>query len=523
MPTPNDDGGLRFGLLGPLEVRSAGARVPLGGRQQRAILACLLLESGGAVTVDRLADALWPERLPAGYLTTLQTYVFHLRELLEPTRRKGAPGRVLVTVPGGGYRLEVPRESVDATRFEDLASRGRAALDGGDLEGAARLLSESLALWRGEVLADLPDLGFVDAFARRLSEVRLAATEDWVDAELALGRHASLVPELGRLVGRNPLRERLQAQRMLALYRSSRQAEALAAYRETRDLLDDELGVDPGPALQSLHEQMLRQDPDLAPRHADLVRERHGPQADVSAGGAAAKAVAGPTSSPLAAPVSQGVLLPRWRRRGRARLASLGVIALAVGLIGAGTYRVASSGSVTPLPPNSVGALTLAGLSGDAVQMGASPVALTEAGGSVWVVNQTQQSVVRIDPQNRRIIQTVHDVGQSPEAIASSGKDLWVAAANDGFLTRINVAENKVVAKIPVGILPAAVIATADDVWVANSGDNTVQHVDPGTGRADPAIPVGDGPDGLALDGSTLWVANGRSGSLTQIDTRTGQ
>ncbi len=520
MPTPNDDGGLRFGILGPLEVRSAGTPVPLGGRQQRAILACLLLEGGSAVTVDRLADALWPERLPAAYLTTLQTYVFHLRELLEPTRRKGAPGRVLVTVPGGGYRLDVPREAVDASRFEDLVARGRTALDAAEVEDASRLLAEALALWRGEVLSDLPELAVADAASRRLAEVRLAATEDWVDAELARGRHATVVPEVERLARRHPLRERLQGQRMLALYRSSRQAEALAAYRETRALLDGELGVEPGPTLQTLHERMLRQDPDLAPRPTDVRQAIQGRPTNAAAE-VAAEAAAGPKGSAPATPARRRPVLPRWHRRGRARVAVLGVVALAVGLIGAGTYRVASSGTVTPLPPNSVGALTLAGLGGDAVQMGASPVALTEAGGSVWVVNQTQQSVVRIDPQNRRIIQTVHDVGQSPEAIASSGKDLWVAAANDGFLTRINVAENKVVAKIPVGILPAAVIATADDVWVANSGDNTVQHVDPGTGRADPAIPVGDGPDGLALDGSTLWVANGRSGSLTQIDTRT--
>lgn len=420
-----------------------------------------------------------------------------------------------MTVPGAGYQLDVPRTAVDAARFEDLSAQGRAALEADEPERASRLLSEALALWRGEVLSDLSDLGFVDSFSRRLTEVRLAATEDWVEAELAQGHHASLVPELGRLVRQNPLRERLQGQRMLALYRSSRQVDALAAYRTVRAVLGEELGIDPGPELQALHERMLRQDPGLAPRHTGADESRDGVPvaADEAAG----------SSTPPTSPGGRRVRAPRLRGRGRRGLALAAVVALAAVLIGAGTYRIARSGEVTPLPPNSVGAVTLDGVDGEAIEVGASPVALTHAGGSVWVADQGEQSVVRIDPTTRRVVQRIHGVGTGPEAIASSGQDVWVAAGTDGSIARINIAASKLVSSIPVGAQPAAVAASPTAVWVANSGDNTVQRIDPVTGKADKAIPVGDGPDGLALDGTTLWIANGRSGTLTQLDTRTGE
>lgn len=520
----NENHLLDFGLLGPLEVRRGGALLPLGGRQQRVVLARLLVDPGRSVSVDQIADAIWGDRLPGGYLTTVQTYVFHLREMLEPDRPKGSPGRVLVTVAGGAYRLDVPLQAVDASRFEDGVAQAGVALEANDVERAAATLNAALGLWRGDVLSDLADLPFVGSAASRLSEVRLAATEDWVDTQLALGRHAALVPELGVLVEQHPLRERLQGQRMLALYRSGRQAEALAAYRVVRALLDDELGVTPGPELQILHERILRQDPGLAERHpyaSDSLTDEGGRQeAGHHEAGvrAAPRETAGAVSgAPAGSPA------PITVQRSRRWFAMVAVVVMAVGFIGAGTYQIARTGVVTPMPPNSTGLLTASGLDGDAIALGASPVALTEAGGSVWVVNQTEQNVVRIDPRTRRVVQTIQDVGRDPEAIASSGKDVWVAATTDGSLARINIAADKLVAKIPVGIQPVAVAATADDVWVANSGDNTVQHVDPATGRADRAIPVGDGPDGLALDGTTLWVANGRSGSLTQIDTRTGE
>ncbi|MGB8385057.1 MAG: AfsR/SARP family transcriptional regulator, partial [Dermatophilaceae bacterium] len=248
-------------MLGPLQAWRGGQELPLGGRRQRAVLACLLLDGRGVVSTERLADVVWGGAPPSGYLTTLQTYVFHLRATLEPARAKGTPGQVLVTVPGG-YRLDVPHECVDARRFEQLVAIGRRHVVD-DPESSARVLREALDLWRGDVLSDLDDLEVVASESRRLNEVRAGAGEAWADAELSLGHHETLAPELGRLVAEHPLRERLHGQRMLALYRGGRQAEALAAYRQLRTTLDEELGVEPSHEVRVLHERILRQDPAL--------------------------------------------------------------------------------------------------------------------------------------------------------------------------------------------------------------------------------------------------------------------
>jgi DNA-binding SARP family transcriptional activator len=164
----------------------------------------------------------------------------------------------------GGYRLQVGDGSVDAAVFERQVRTGQAMLAEGALAEAAAELERALSLWRGDVLADLAHFAFVPPFARRLEEIRLAAIESKIDAELALGRHVSVVPELDELVGRHPLRERLQAQRMLALYRCGRQCDALAAYHGLRQVLDEELGIEPSVPLQQLHRAVLAQDPDLA-------------------------------------------------------------------------------------------------------------------------------------------------------------------------------------------------------------------------------------------------------------------
>ena len=252
---------LDFALLGPLRVTRAGVPVELGGRQQRAVLACLLTADGSGLSVEQLADALWGERLPAGYASTIQTYVFHLRQALEPGRGRGEPGRVLVT-EHGRYRL-LADGAVDADRFEQATTTGmRLLAEGGPAEAIAEL-DRGLGLWRGEVLADLAGYEFITALAARLTDRRLTAVEAKIDAELALGRHAAVLPELDELIARYPLREQLQAQRMLALYRAGRPSDALAGYHLLRHRLADELGADPSPPLQELHRRLLTHDPAL--------------------------------------------------------------------------------------------------------------------------------------------------------------------------------------------------------------------------------------------------------------------
>ena len=254
--------GLAFGVLGPLRVLCCGEPVVLGGRRQRAVLARLLVEPDRVVSRSALVEAVWGESAPREHAATLQSYVFHLREALEPSRARGAAAKVLVT-ESGGYRLAAVDGQVDSGRFERLLADGQALSAGGDHAGACAELTVALALWRGPVLADLAALEFVAAFSSRLEQLHLDAAEARLDAMLGLGRHAEVATEVGELVAQNPLRERLRALHMLALVRCGRQAEALAAFTDLRRTLVEELGIEPSQQLRELHARTLAQDPTL--------------------------------------------------------------------------------------------------------------------------------------------------------------------------------------------------------------------------------------------------------------------
>jgi DNA-binding SARP family transcriptional activator len=259
--------GLEFRVLGPLEVRRDGEPVILGGAKQRALLAILLLRANQVVPAETLIDELWGERPPATAAAALQVHVANLRKALEPRRRPGRPWRTLVT-EGRGYRLHVEADQLDLLAFERLLADAGRALTADVPELAATALQEALALWHGAALADLADEPFASLEIGRLEELRVRARTERIEAELALGRHAELVGELESLVAREPLQERLRGQHMLALYRSGRQADALAAYQEARRALVEELGIEPGPALRRMEAEILRHDPalDLAER-----------------------------------------------------------------------------------------------------------------------------------------------------------------------------------------------------------------------------------------------------------------
>jgi DNA-binding SARP family transcriptional activator len=244
-----------FLILGPLEVRVGGKPVALKGAKQRALLAALLLRANNVVPTEALAEDVWGEKTPATVANTVQVYVSQLRKVL--------PDGVLVTQPPG-YRLILEPSQLDAARFEQLASEGRDELGAGRIDAAAARLGAALALWRGEPLADFAYEPFAQNEIRRLEELRLSVLEDRVEADLAAGRGAELVPELETLVAEHPLRERLRRQLMLALYRSGRQAEALEEYQRARAVLVDELGLDPSPELQQLEQAILTQDESLA-------------------------------------------------------------------------------------------------------------------------------------------------------------------------------------------------------------------------------------------------------------------
>ncbi len=258
----------QFSLLGPLSVTLDGAPIALGGQKRRALLAVLLLDANHVVSRDRLIDALWGEDPPDTARNTIQVYVSQLRKLL--------PEGVLETA-APGYRLVVEPEAVDLFEFMRLSEEGRTALGAGDAPGAADALEAALALWRGAPLADFAWEPFAQTEIVRLEELRLAALEDRIEADLSLGRHGQLIAELERLVAEHPLRERLRGQLMLALYRSGRQADALAVYQRARRTMVDELGIEPGESLRRLERSILAHDPSLNAPQAGATSPRRVP------------------------------------------------------------------------------------------------------------------------------------------------------------------------------------------------------------------------------------------------------
>ncbi len=231
---------MEFRILGPLEVLESGAPVELGGQKQRALLAMLLLHANEVVSTDRLIDALWEDDPPARAQKAVQVYVSGLRKVI-------GPGRIETKAPG--YLVRAADDELDAARFEAFVAQGA--------------FRDALALWRGPALGDFVYARFAATEIARLEELRLSALEGRIERDLADGRQAEVAGELEGLVREHPLRERLRAQLMLALYRSGRQADSLEAYQDARRALSDELGLEPSRKLRELQQAILRHDPAL--------------------------------------------------------------------------------------------------------------------------------------------------------------------------------------------------------------------------------------------------------------------
>jgi predicted ATPase/DNA-binding SARP family transcriptional activator len=261
-PSSGGAAALELRLLGPVDAVRAGREVALGGPKQRAVLALLLLEAGRVVPAGRLVEAVWHGRPPPGAAKTLQSYVSRLRTALEPD--------VALVARAGGYVINAQPTLVDADRFEGLVAVGQAALGQDDPVAAGERFREALSLWRGRALADVCEVEPLALEADRLEELRLAAVEGRVEADIAAGRHAEVIGELESLTAEHPLRERLWRLLVLALYRGERQADALAAYRRARAVLTEELGLEPGADLRALEQAVLRHEvpaPPPLPRH----------------------------------------------------------------------------------------------------------------------------------------------------------------------------------------------------------------------------------------------------------------
>jgi YVTN family beta-propeller protein len=522
---------MEFRVLGPLEASQDGRLVPLGGAKQRALLATLLVRANRVVSTDALLDELWGDRPPESAANMVQGYVSRLRKLLS-----SGNGDVIVHRPPG-YVLRVEADRVDSHRFEQLVREATKARANGEIETAGAMLREALSLWRGAALADVELNSFVELELRRLEELRLLATEERIEVDLELGRHAEVAAELEALVAEHPFRERLRQELMLTLYRCGRQSEALEVYRDGRRQLVEGLGIEPSPPLRELERAILDHDPSLdAPR--PLIDE----------------------PPVLRAPAG-------FRRHGGLFAAAL---AIAVGGAIAGTIVALTGGdsSVTVLP----NALAVIDPSTnkvtDSVRVGSSPSGVSFGESAVWVANLDDKTVSRFDPGTGEA-RTIPVEG-APSGIAAGLGAVWVAHAV-GTLERIDPHYNQPSKPIPVlgrsalhllaidigsvGIGPRAVwvvygdsivaridtrgdqvsatgyagngpsgIAVGEDaVWIANEKGNDVTKLDPRTAKPARAAPiaVGGGPSGIAVGGGAVWTADRFSDQVTRIDPLT--
>ncbi|MFL5913550.1 MAG: BTAD domain-containing putative transcriptional regulator [Gaiellaceae bacterium] len=480
---------LSFRLLGPLEVQEDGREIELGSGRQRALLALLLVHANEVVSVDRLIDDLWAESPPASAQKVIQGYVSHLRRVL--------PANTIET-QGPGYVL-VAGET-DAGEFARLVEQASTL---GPIE-AAPLLRSALALWRGRALDEFEYEDWAQAEIALLDEQRLAALEARVDADLSLGRHAHVVPELEGLVAQHPVRERFRGQLMVALYRSGRQADALEVYRRGRKALAQDLGLEPSPFLERLERQILTHDEALA-------------------------------APPRGFPVPNALA-----RRGRS-VALIGAIVLAGAIAAAGwQLGLGSGGPAAASGGNSVVGIDPAtGRVVARIAVGKTPTSIVAAAGSVWATSSDEETVTRIDAPRRRIV-AISRLGADPLDLAIGGGALWLvngrAGAGSGFVngaypdsvSRLDPRSSVVTQTI---VLPraqldasssrpagASLLAMADGAVWAIGGDRSVSRIDTATGHVVRTI-GGLSAVSIAAAGRAVWVDDGYS-TLIRIDTR---
>jgi YVTN family beta-propeller protein len=530
---------MEFRVLGPLEARAGGKAVSLGSGKARLLLAALILNANRVVSADRLLDHLWGDAPPATAQTALQGHVSALRKAL---------GADVIITRSPGYLIQVEPEDTDLGRFERLRTEARAAREAGDPARAAAKLREALGLWRGDAFSDLADEPAVRDEAARLDDLRLTTLEDRFDCELAMGESAALVDELERAVAAHPLRERLAAQLMLALYRSGRQARALEFYGSFRRNLVAELGIEPGLSLKELERRILAHDPGLEPE-----------------------------------PYQPGTRRPVPRRR---RL-PLAVGALA-GALALGALIIALPGSGADervsVEPNSVVVIDPEDNSLErSLEVDSGPGPVTTGVGFVWVANIESLTVTRIDPRAREISKN-RGLGEQPGNVAGSpseawvltdcevggparlihewtaeyggsepsqellldelvaprsgrvepltpvagcglaahGRSVWTGTTQPAGLARINFEPGPWAAPLAwfktLPSPPVALAASDDAVWAVDSQTDVVRRLDPAEGELIRAVKVGRDPAAVAVSREGVWVANRGEDSVSRID-----
>jgi YVTN family beta-propeller protein len=522
------------GLLGLVELRLDDQVVALGAAKQRAVLAILALHANAPVSADRLSEGLWGERPPASAPKNVQLYVSRLRKAIE-----GSDAEILTR--GRGYELRIDADAVDALRFERLVRDGHAR--------------DALALWRGAPLDDIADEPFAAEDIRRLDELWVRARELALDDDLAAGDHDAVLGEIDELIAGHPLHEHLHALRMLALYRSGRQADALDAFREARQRLVDDVGIEPGSELTSLHEAMLRQDPAL-----ELPARARRPAA------------------------------PAEPRRRRSRMLAAGAAVAAIVIVAAVLLLAGGSGSPDSVaaPANAVAVIEPgSNRVVDAVAMPPEPGPIAATGGYVWVLNPGNGTLSRINQRTRTLAETAgiggdHPAGNlvadadnvwvaescqdgskgeiarlmttlrpltindqvpipldtsdqvraDPQAqsspgcgIAARGLTVWSASYVPPGLARLDVdpPDSPIADVTRVRRLPFITTALAigeGSLWVRDTRRDVVWRADPETLELQREIQTGTEPTAIAVGAGAVWVANAGDGSVSRIDPR---
>lgn len=474
-------------MLGPLEVVDEDGVVRLGGGKERSLLALLLLHAGEIVSTDRIVDELWPDEPPAQAAKTVQVYVSRLR------RRLGED-RIVTRSPG--YGLVLGSSSLDIARLEQLIAAARDEPP----RAATALLREALSLFRGPVLADVAHEAFAQPAIQRWEGLRLVALEARVEADLALGRAAELVPELEALVASHPFRERLRAQLSLALYRTGRQADALAAIREGRRALVDELGLEPAEELKALERSILAHDPAL--------------------------------DAPLPEPVERGDdASTGGKRKRRNRTVVVGALVVAALALAASLSFVLGGDERAPIVavPNSI--VLLDGSTGTvsaAIPVLERPTAIAVFGDSVWALHPDARTVTQVSRGERKVSRTI-GLGGAPASIVADERGLWISDALAGSVTLID--PDRPESRRTFGVRRAPLPLTHSDagalglgfgtVWLA-SGQRTVTRIDPNKlvvrGVVRDVGTAGPGIGGIAVGPDAVWVGNLRA--VQRIDPR---
>jgi DNA-binding SARP family transcriptional activator len=560
---------VEFRILGPLEALDGEAPIPLGTLKERAVLAVLLLRANEVVSPERLIDDLWGASPPPTARKAVSVYLSKLRKTLG--RNGGDP----ISPVAGGYRLTLEPERLDALRAQRLTADADERAAAGEPHAAAELFRDALALWRGPTLAGLTLESQGRDEIARLDELRLTALMDRIDCDLALGRHDDVLGELQLIIREHPLHERPRAQQLLALYRSDRQADALAAYQRARHVLVDELGIEPSESLQRLQQAILRHDPAL-----------EAPTGTATSNGTASTPaptdVAAPATSPAGSRPRRRALRPR--NLVAAALAVVAVVAVLVAFLSTRGGGVRSPSSpVSSVAPNTVATLnpdTGAQVSDYGGGLKPGPMALVAE--TLWIVGRGSASIERYDLRARHGMPPVQPgpalddiavdaeghawvsdrkpvvtwIGRVADGIgpyekpvltterinvplpgagaeAVGGGYLWVISDRPGrtgeSVSLIDVRNRHLVSTIPLGRQTTAIAYGYRAAWIGaydpgrstawllkvRPGSNPVEAIELETGD-------GAGPLGVAVGDGSVWVITSR-GSLMRIDAKEPQ